>query len=143
MLQEGRDAIEGDPADVPPVRDARGRDTLQLAAILVTPLFADGADGTCGNPGYTLANRRSATGAEPGRPNPTPFTTHCGSSRARGAPTLPLQPATLSQTHPIHPILRSREATVRRASPARAGLPAHGVPAQVAGAPRQWKNVFR
>ncbi|WP_444814885.1 hypothetical protein [Variovorax davisae] len=96
MLQEGRNAIEVDPGDARPVFDARGREKLQLAAILVTRPRADGVNGVAAHHGYTLANRRFAQSVEPRKPDPTHSTAHCDALRARGEPPRP----SLAARHP-------------------------------------------
>jgi glyoxylase-like metal-dependent hydrolase (beta-lactamase superfamily II) len=144
MLQEGRNAIVVDPGDAEPVFDALERGNLQLAAILVTHHHADHTGGVATlheatAHEYTLANLRFAHALEPGNADLTQYTAQCEALRARGEPTLPSQLATERR---VNPFLRSREATIRRAVHAHAGLSAQAAETDVFAALRQWKNNF-
>ena len=89
---------------------------------------------------YTLGNLRFAQAVEPGNTQLTQYMAQCTALRERGTPTLPSRMGT---ERSVNPFLRSREASVRRAVQAHAGLDTQAADADVFAALRQWKNEFR
>jgi hydroxyacylglutathione hydrolase len=88
---------------------------------------------------YTLGNLRFARAVEPGNAQLTHYLAQCEALRQRGTPTLPSRMAT---ERSVNPFLRSRQATVRAAVQAHAGLPPQAADVDVFAALRQWKNNF-
>jgi len=89
---------------------------------------------------YTLGNLRFALAVEPRNAELTQYMAQCQALREHGTPTLPSRMGT---ERSVNPFLRSREASVREAVKAHAGLAPQAADADVFAALRQWKNEFR
>jgi hydroxyacylglutathione hydrolase len=89
---------------------------------------------------YTLGNLRFARAVEPGNTQLTQYLAQCEALRERGVPTLPSR---MDTERSVNPFLRSRQAAVRAAVQAHAGLASPAADVDIFAALRQWKNNFR
>ena len=116
-----------------------GTPAQMLASLDALAMLPDDTRVCCGHE-YTLANLRFARAVEPRNAALTQYMAQCEALRADDRPTLPSQ---LGIERRINPFLRSREADVRQALHAQAGLPADAGEVEAFAALRQWKNEFR
>ena len=116
-----------------------GTPAQMLASLDALARLPDDTRVCCGHE-YTLANLRFARAVEPRNAELTHYMAQCEALRAADRPTLPSQ---LGLERRVNPFLRSREADVRQALQAQAGLSAHADEVEAFAALRQWKNEFR
>lgn len=110
----------------------------QMHASLCALAALDGHTRVCCAHEYTESNLRFAAAVEPGNADIARHAQACRELRERGEPTLP---STIARERAINPFLRCAEPGVIAAARTRGAANDSG--AEILGALREWKNVYR